>query len=63
MNLNEEERAATKNINELANKEEKRLEKVARDPNFDFIADNDFPTIIGSIGFNVEDLELQVPNQ
>ncbi len=63
MNLNAEERAATKNINELANKEEKRLEKVARDPNFDFIADNDFPTIIGSIGFDVDDLDIQVPNQ
>lgn len=30
--------------------ETKRIDKVARDPKFDFIADNDFPTVIGILG-------------
>ena len=28
----------------------KKIQKVARDPNFDKIADNKFPTVIGTIG-------------
>ena len=30
--------------------EMKKIDKVARDPEFDFLADNNYPTIIGSIG-------------
>lgn len=30
--------------------EKKRIDRVARDPAFDFIADNDYPTVIGTIG-------------
>lgn len=39
-----------KNVEDITNREVPSIEKVARDRNFDDIADNDFPTIIGSIG-------------
>ncbi len=39
-----------KNIDDINKTEMKEIKKVARDPKFDNIADNSFPTIIGSIG-------------
>jgi len=39
-----------KKINELNSSDTKRIAKVARDPNFDDIADNYYPTVIGTIG-------------
>lgn len=38
------------NIEEIKNSALKKIDKVARDTEFDNIADNHFPTIIGSIG-------------
>lgn len=37
-------------IDDFKQMEPPKIKKVARDPAFDKIADNDFPTIIGSIG-------------
>ncbi|MFZ6052526.1 hypothetical protein [Halocola ammonii] len=37
-------------VEDLENAEEVEIDKVARDPKFDQIADNDYPTVIGSIG-------------
>jgi len=37
-------------IEAMKNVRPKEIQKVARDPKFDYIADNDFPTVIGSIG-------------
>lgn len=34
----------------LKNTPLRNITKVARDPDFDYLADNDFPTVIGSIG-------------
>ncbi len=39
-----------KNIDDINKLENKKIDKVARDPKFDYIADNNYPTIIGSIG-------------
>ena len=39
-----------KNVEDINNAETKKIDKVARDPKFDNIADNNYPTIIGSIG-------------
>ncbi len=39
-----------KHVDDIHKMENKEIHKVARDPNFDNIADNNFPTIIGSIG-------------
>lgn len=39
-----------KHIDAINKKEMKKIDKVARDPKFDDIADNNYPTIIGSIG-------------
>ncbi|HEX7846127.1 MAG TPA: hypothetical protein VF476_10040 [Chitinophagaceae bacterium] len=39
-----------KHIDEVNNRPSKEIDKVARDPKFDDIADNNYPTIIGSIG-------------
>jgi hypothetical protein len=39
-----------KNINEINKSETKKITKVARAPNFDSIADNIYPTVIGIIG-------------
>jgi hypothetical protein len=39
-----------KHIDDINNTELKKIDKVARDPNFDGIADNNYPTIIGTIG-------------
>ena len=41
---------STKDTGNLENIELKDIQKVARDPKFDFIADNNFPTIVGIIG-------------
>jgi hypothetical protein len=39
-----------KQIDDINKVEMKKIDKVARDPKFDDIADNNYPTIIGSIG-------------
>lgn len=39
-----------KHIDDINKTEMKKIDKVARDPKFDDIADNNYPTIIGSIG-------------
>jgi hypothetical protein len=39
-----------KNINEINKSETKKITKVARAPNFDSIADNIYPTVLGIIG-------------
>lgn len=38
------------NVNEASKNVPKNIKKVARDPKFDKIADNKYPTVIGSIG-------------
>ena len=38
------------NIEQLENLEVKKINKVARDPDFDYIADNNYPTMIGFVG-------------
>jgi hypothetical protein len=38
------------NVNDINSNASKRILKVARDPKFDNIADNNYPTVIGSIG-------------
>lgn len=43
-----------KHIDDLANQPTQNITKVARDPEFDFVADNDYPTIIGSMGVTTE---------
>jgi hypothetical protein len=37
-------------VDDYNNFKYKKISKVARDPNFDYLADNQYPTIIGSIG-------------
>jgi 5'(3')-deoxyribonucleotidase len=39
-------------IKEIEKKELKKIDKVARDPEFDYMADNNYKTIIGVIGVN-----------
>ncbi len=39
-----------KNIDDINKIQHKNIDKVARDPKFDHIADNNYPTIIGTIG-------------
>ncbi len=39
-----------KHLDDIKKIEIKKIEKIARDPNYDYLADNNFPTIIGSIG-------------
>lgn len=39
-----------KHVDDLSKIEVKKINKVARDPKFDDIADNNFPTVIGVIG-------------
>lgn len=41
-----------KDIEKIAEEPEKKITKVARDPEFDFIADNNYPTIIGMVGMD-----------
>jgi hypothetical protein len=48
--LTEGERGAIKHLDDLENKSSKQIDKVARDPAYDYIAINQFPTIIGTIG-------------
>jgi len=40
----------TIHINDINKAEMKKIDKVARDSKFDYIADNTYPTIIGAIG-------------
>lgn len=40
------------NVNELNKTTPKKIKKVARDPVFDHIADNNYPTVIGTVGTN-----------
>jgi hypothetical protein len=42
--------ADIKNIDDVNKIEVKKINKVARDPEFDAIADNNYPTIIGTLG-------------
>ncbi len=44
-----------KNIDDIKSEPSKKITKVARDPKFDFIADNNYPTIIGVIGVASDD--------
>lgn len=44
-----------KNMEDIKNQPTKNITKIARDPEFDFIADNDYPTIIGTIGVTKDD--------
>jgi hypothetical protein len=37
-------------VNKASKKTSKKIMKVVRDPKFDNIADNKYPTVIGSIG-------------
>lgn len=39
-----------KDIEDINNIPAKDIKKVARDPKFDYLADNNYPTVIGSIG-------------
>lgn len=39
-----------KHVEDLDKMESKNINKVARDPKFDYVSDNDYSTIIGSIG-------------
>lgn len=39
-----------KDIEDINKMEFKKIKNVARDPNYDYIADNNYPSIIGSIG-------------
>lgn len=38
------------NVNEAKRNLQKKITKVARDPQYDAIADNHYPTVIGTIG-------------
>jgi len=42
--------ADIKNVDDINNIEVKEINKVARDPEFDAIADNKYPTIVGALG-------------
>ena len=48
--LDVEKLKVIKHIDDINKTESKKIDKVARDPEFDDIADNNYPTIIGSIG-------------
>jgi hypothetical protein len=49
--MNTDDIVQLKNVDDIENKQIKvKISKVARDPNFDYLADNDFPTVIGAIG-------------
>lgn len=49
--MNTDDIVQLKNVDDIENKQIKvKISKVARDPNFDYLADNDFPTVIGVIG-------------
>ena len=41
-----------KHVDDLKNIDSKQIAKVARDPEYDYIAKNDFPTVIGVIGIS-----------
>lgn len=44
-------------IEKVSQSKLKRIDKVARDPKFDFIADNKYPTVIGAIGIFTQNNE------
>jgi hypothetical protein len=46
-----------KHIDDLKLPEMKKIEKVVRDPKFDHLAENNYPTIIGSIGTTTNNKE------
>lgn len=50
-------------IKKLSKAKTKQIKKVVRDPEFDFLADNNYPTVIGSIGhhYPAETSKVQVP--
>ena len=48
--MDPEELTETTDLNKLPKKTQKDIRKVTRDPNFDNIANNHFPTVIGMIG-------------
>jgi len=48
--LNSDEAKEIKHVDEINNFKNDKIKIVARDPNFDYIADNSYPTIIGMIG-------------
>lgn len=41
---------AIKHVDDINNAELKKIDKVARDSRFDYMADNSYPTVIGTIG-------------
>lgn len=43
------------NISDVKNNKTKSIKYVIRNPKFDFIADNNFPTVIGSFGVTTDD--------
>lgn len=45
-------------LNNINNNQIKKISKVARDPDFDYIADNSFPSIIGFISKDGDTLNL-----
>lgn len=47
--MNADEINNVKDINDLANQPAQIITKVSRDPKFDFLADNNYPSIIGII--------------
>ena len=50
MQMNSDSSKKMNHIDDYNNFKYKKISKVARDPNFDYIADNQYPTIIGCIG-------------
>ena len=46
-----------KHIDDIDQMDSKKIDKVARDPDFDNIANNNFPTVIGSIGTKTKNNE------
>jgi hypothetical protein len=49
LQMNPDEINNVKNINDLADQPVPVIDKVSQDPKFDFLADNNFPSIIGVI--------------
>lgn len=54
LQMDSEKLTELNDIEKIAQEPEKKISKVARDPEFDSIADNDYPTIIGLIGIDGE---------
>ena len=45
-------------LNNISNSQTKKIYKIARDPEFDYMADNSFPTVIGFISKEGDTLKL-----